>query len=120
MPSRDDLHTIDGDVYVSPRHLAGTTAIGDHGFASLRDLGWNLQNDDLGNAYLNAPDRRVRLGYLPEGEDDGLWRTARLGRLLQRLLSDGVRHRLHHRARRGVRAGARRIPRGPRFQEQGP
>ncbi|MCX2969434.1 MULTISPECIES: DUF317 domain-containing protein [Streptomyces] len=70
----NDLRTIDGDVYVSPRYLAGTTAIGDPALAPLRDLGWNLQHDDLGNAYLNAPDRKVRLGYLPEGEDDGLWR----------------------------------------------
>ncbi|MFE0187975.1 DUF317 domain-containing protein [Streptomyces sp. NPDC058989] len=76
MPSHDDFdfRTIDGDVYVSPRYLAGTTAIGDPALAPLRDLGWNLDHDDLGNAYLNAPDRKVRLGYLPEGEDDGLWR----------------------------------------------
>ncbi|MBT2409384.1 DUF317 domain-containing protein [Streptomyces sp. ISL-12] len=66
--------TIDGDVYVSPRHLAGTTAIGDPGLDPLDSLGWNLHHDDLGNAYLTAPDYKVRLGYLPEGEDDGLWR----------------------------------------------
>ncbi|MDX2819908.1 DUF317 domain-containing protein [Streptomyces ipomoeae] len=74
MPPHDDLHTIDGDVYVSPRYLAGTTGIGDPALAPLRDLGWNLEHDDLGNAYVHAPDRKVRLGYLPEGEDDGLWR----------------------------------------------
>jgi hypothetical protein len=74
MSPDDDLRTIDGDVYVSPRYLAGSTAIGDPGLAPLRDLGWALEHDDLGNAYLNAPDRKVRLGYLPEGEDDGLWR----------------------------------------------
>lgn len=73
MPPHDDLHTIDGDVYVCPRYLAGTTGIGDPALAPLRDLGWNLENDDLGNAYVHAPDRKVRLGYLPEGEDDGLW-----------------------------------------------
>jgi hypothetical protein len=67
-------HDIDGDVYVSPRYLASTTGIGDPALAPLLDLGWDLQHDDLGNAYVNAPDRRVRLGYLPEGEDDGLWR----------------------------------------------
>ncbi|MER6031580.1 DUF317 domain-containing protein [Streptomyces sp. NPDC001851] len=66
--------TIDGDVYVSPRYLARATAIGDPGLDPLRDLGWDLHHDDLGNAYLTAPDRKVRLGYLPEGEDDGLWR----------------------------------------------
>ncbi|MEK8146249.1 DUF317 domain-containing protein [Streptomyces sp. M10(2022)] len=37
-------------------------------------LGWELTHDDLGNAYLNAPDHKVRLGFLPEGDDDGLWR----------------------------------------------
>ncbi|CAM5571976.1 DUF317 domain-containing protein [Streptomyces aurantiogriseus] len=74
MPPHDDLHTIDGDVYVSPRYLAATTAIGDPGLAPLLDLGWDLEHDDLGNAYVHAPDRKVRLGYLPEGEDDGLWR----------------------------------------------
>ncbi|WP_073947981.1 DUF317 domain-containing protein [Streptomyces kebangsaanensis] len=74
MPPDDDFRTIDGDVYVSPRYLARATAIGDPGLDPLRDLGWELHNDDLGNAYLNAPDRKVRLGYLPEGDDDGLWR----------------------------------------------
>ncbi|MCM2579708.1 DUF317 domain-containing protein [Streptomyces meridianus] len=74
MPPDDDLRAIHGDVNVSPRYLARTTGIGDPALAPLLDLGWNLEHDDLGNAYLNAPDRTVRLGYLPEGEDDGLWR----------------------------------------------
>ncbi|MCZ4102379.1 DUF317 domain-containing protein [Streptomyces sp. H39-C1] len=65
---------IDGDVYVSPRYLASTTGIGDPALAPLLALSWDLRHDDLGNAYVTAPDRRVRLGYLPEGEDDGLWR----------------------------------------------
>ncbi|WP_446038038.1 DUF317 domain-containing protein [Streptomyces sp. SID1121] len=73
-PDPDPRHVIDGDVYVSPRHLAGSTAIGDPALAPLLDLGWDLRHDDLGNAYVNAPDRRIQLGYLPEGEDDGLWR----------------------------------------------
>lgn len=73
-PQRDLWHDIDGDVYVSPRYLASTTGIGDPALAPLLDLGWDLEHDDLGNAYVHAPDRKVRLGYLPEGEDDGLWR----------------------------------------------
>ncbi|ROQ72996.1 hypothetical protein EDD95_5620 [Streptomyces sp. CEV 2-1] len=28
----------------------------------------------IGNVYVTAPDRRAWLGFLPEGEDDGLWR----------------------------------------------
>ncbi|MFG2593068.1 DUF317 domain-containing protein [Streptomyces sp. NPDC048438] len=70
----DPRHEIDGDVYVSPRYLAGTTGFGEVALAPLLDLGWELQHDDIGNAYLNSPDRKIRLGYLPEGEDDGLWR----------------------------------------------
>ncbi|MET8577304.1 DUF317 domain-containing protein [Streptomyces sp. NPDC005012] len=71
MPHPDDL---DGDVYVSPRHLAGSTPTGDPALEPLREIGWDLHHDDRGNAYLNAPDGKVRLGYLPEGDDDGLWR----------------------------------------------
>ncbi|MFP8903900.1 SPDY domain-containing protein [Streptomyces atacamensis] len=74
MPPHDDLRTIDGDVHVSPRYLAAATATGDPALAPLLDLGWDLEHDDLGNTYVHAPDRTVRLGYLPEGEDDGLWR----------------------------------------------
>ncbi|GJF20965.1 hypothetical protein SHO565_15290 [Streptomyces sp. HO565] len=70
----DDHDTIDGDVYVSPRHLARSTAVSDPGLDPLRNLGWDLHHDHLGNAYLTAPDGKVRLGYLPEGDDDGLWR----------------------------------------------
>ncbi|GAA2672649.1 hypothetical protein GCM10010400_38340 [Streptomyces aculeolatus] len=67
---------IDGDVYVTPRYLAAATATGtgDPALAPLLRLGWELHYDGLGNAYTAAPDRRVRLGYLPEGEDDGVWR----------------------------------------------
>ncbi|MCX4776847.1 DUF317 domain-containing protein [Streptomyces sp. NBC_01264] len=71
-----DADDLDGDVYVTPRYLAGTTYIGDPGLQPLRDLGWPLDHDNLGNCYVTSPDRRVRLGYLPEGEDDGLWRIS--------------------------------------------
>lgn len=68
----DPQYDIDGDV--TPRYLAGTTGTGDPALQPLLELGWDLTHDDLGNVYMSAPDRRVRLGYLPEGEDDGLWR----------------------------------------------
>ncbi|WP_413100213.1 DUF317 domain-containing protein [Streptomyces sp. Inha503] len=74
MTRPDPLRDIDGDVYVSPRYLASTTGVGDPALAPLLELGWDLRHDDLGNTFVHAPDRRVRLGYLPEGEDDGLWR----------------------------------------------
>ncbi|WTD05912.1 DUF317 domain-containing protein [Streptomyces albidoflavus] len=65
---------IDGDVYVWPRHLASTTGTGDPALGPLLDAGWDMRRDEDSNVYMSAPDRRVRLGYLPEGEDDGLWR----------------------------------------------
>lgn len=74
VPPHHDPPAIDGDVLVYPRYLARSTAIGDPGLDPLRSIGWKLHNDDLGNAYVTAPDRKVRLGYLPEGDDDGLWR----------------------------------------------
>ncbi|WP_129838073.1 DUF317 domain-containing protein [Streptomyces sp. RFCAC02] len=67
-------YDLDGDVYVSPRHLAGTTGIGDPALTPLTDAGFHLTHDELGNAYCSSPDHRVRLGFLPEGADDGLWR----------------------------------------------
>ncbi|WP_326740418.1 DUF317 domain-containing protein [Streptomyces sp. NBC_01022] len=67
-------YTPEGDVYVSPRHLASSINTGDSALAPLLDIGWDLHHDALGNVYVSAPDQRVRLGYLPEGEDDGLWR----------------------------------------------
>lgn len=70
----DPQYDIDGDVYVTPRYLAGSISTGDPALQPLLALGWDLSHDDLGNVYVNAPDRRVRLGFLPEGEDDGLWR----------------------------------------------
>ncbi|MER5442579.1 DUF317 domain-containing protein [Streptomyces sp. NPDC002790] len=64
----------DGDAYVFPRYLAGSTYTGGPALEPLLALGWELAHDDLGNVYVAAPDRKVRLGYLPEGDDDGLWR----------------------------------------------
>lgn len=70
----DPAADIDGDVYVFPRYLAGSTYTGDLALQPLLAHGWDLTHDDLGNVYVTAPDRKIRLGYLPEGDDDGLWR----------------------------------------------
>ncbi|MFE4664565.1 DUF317 domain-containing protein [Streptomyces sp. NPDC056716] len=66
----------EGDVYVSPRHLAGATGMGDPGLQPALDAGWETSGDDLGNAYISAPDHRIRIGFLPEGDDDALWKIA--------------------------------------------
>ncbi|QCD54194.1 hypothetical protein CEB94_04455 [Streptomyces hawaiiensis] len=42
----DRCPDIDGDVYVSPRHLASTTGTGDPALAPLLDLGWDLRYDE--------------------------------------------------------------------------
>ncbi|MFG3153976.1 DUF317 domain-containing protein [Streptomyces sp. NPDC048219] len=70
----DPASDVDGDVYVFPRYLAGSTYTGDPALEPLLALGWDLTHDDLGNVYVTASDRKIRLGYLPEGDDDGLWR----------------------------------------------
>ncbi|MEU5148776.1 DUF317 domain-containing protein [Streptomyces yangpuensis] len=69
-----DLELPDGDVYVTPRYLAGSTWTGDAALRPLFDIGWDRHNDEYGNVYVASPDRKVRLGFLPEGDDDGLWR----------------------------------------------
>ncbi|MGW5679949.1 DUF317 domain-containing protein [Streptomyces sp. NPDC003860] len=67
---------LDGDVYVTPRYLAGSTTFGDPGLQPALDAGWQLTHDDLGNCYLPSPDQRVRIGFMPEGDDDALWKIA--------------------------------------------
>jgi Domain of unknown function (DUF317) len=64
----------DGDVYVAPAYLAGSTYTGDPALRPLLDLGWPIEHDDLGNAYVHSPDHRIRIGYMPEVDDDALWR----------------------------------------------
>ncbi|MCD9193376.1 DUF317 domain-containing protein [Streptomyces albireticuli] len=73
MPDPDQ---IDGDVHVSPRYLAGSTFTGDPALKPLLALGWKSRYDKAGNVYLSSPDGKLRLGYLPEGDDDGLWRIS--------------------------------------------
>ncbi|MFB6859485.1 DUF317 domain-containing protein [Streptomyces virginiae] len=69
-----DTSDIDGDVWISPRYLAGSAANIDPALKPLFDLGFDRHNDGYGNLYLASPDRKIRLGFLPEGEDDGIWR----------------------------------------------
>ncbi|WP_231650168.1 DUF317 domain-containing protein, partial [Streptomyces clavuligerus] len=73
-PAMPAAEEIDGDVYVSPVYLAGSTYTGDPALRPLLDVGFTMVDDDLANAYLASPDQKVRVGWLPEGEDDCLWR----------------------------------------------
>ncbi|QDO51681.1 hypothetical protein FNV60_28665 [Streptomyces sp. RLB3-5] len=66
----------DGDLYVSPLYLAGSTVTGDPALAPLLDHDFALHDDELANVYVSSPQRHIRLGYLPEGPDNTLWKIA--------------------------------------------
>ncbi|AJT68648.1 hypothetical protein T261_7046 [Streptomyces lydicus] len=66
----------DGEIYVSPVYLAGASFTGDPALQPLLDQGFHLHHDELANVFVNSPDQRIRLGYLPEGEDNTLWKIA--------------------------------------------
>ncbi|MFH8515753.1 DUF317 domain-containing protein [Streptomyces gelaticus] len=72
MPS----HPLDGDIHVAPLYLAGSTAIGDPALQPLLDHGFTAQSDELANVYASSLDQHVRLGFLPEGPDNTLWKVA--------------------------------------------
>lgn len=57
---------IEGDVYVTPRYLAGSAWIADDALQPLFELGWDRHHDDVGNLYVASQDRKVRLGFLPK------------------------------------------------------
>ncbi|MFF2819404.1 DUF317 domain-containing protein [Kitasatospora cineracea] len=61
------------DYLIAPRFLADSTGTGDPALVPLLDAGWLLSHDELGNAYVTAPDFTVRLGYLPEGNRSEMW-----------------------------------------------
>lgn len=66
----------DGDIYLSPVYLAGSTFTGDPALQPLLDQAFHLHLDELSNVYVTSPEQHVRLGYLPEGEDSTLWKIA--------------------------------------------
>ncbi|MDH6709141.1 hypothetical protein P3T27_005887 [Kitasatospora sp. MAA19] len=61
---------------VSPRYLAGTKADAAEAITPLIEARWAATNDDLGNAYVTAPDLTPRLMFLPEGRDSTLWKIS--------------------------------------------
>ncbi|WP_236244028.1 DUF317 domain-containing protein [Streptomyces sp. CC210A] len=69
-------YPLDGDLYVAPLYLAGSTFIGDPALQPLLDRGFIAQSDELANVYVSSPDQHVRLGFLPEGPDNALWKVA--------------------------------------------
>ncbi|MEU6172737.1 DUF317 domain-containing protein [Streptantibioticus parmotrematis] len=68
--SNDDFR----EYHITPRYLAGSTYTGDPAIRPLLDAGWHLSQDELSNTYITAPEQTLRVGYLPEGENDALWK----------------------------------------------
>ncbi|MFE6461237.1 DUF317 domain-containing protein [Streptomyces cinereoruber] len=66
-----DLSDVDGDVYVTPRYLAGSSGVGDVGFAPVAH--WPHHHLDEGPYQLvvTSPDHRIRIGWA--GDDYYLW-----------------------------------------------
>jgi hypothetical protein len=62
------------EYHITPRYLAGSSESGEPALGPLLNLGWNRTYDHMHNVYVSAPDQTVRLGYLPEGPDDALWK----------------------------------------------
>ncbi|MFJ6382707.1 DUF317 domain-containing protein [Kitasatospora sp. NPDC092039] len=61
---------------VQPRYLAGSEADATDAVTPLIRAGWAVSNDELGNAYVTAPDLTARLAFLPEGPDSTLWKIS--------------------------------------------
>ncbi|MFJ7275439.1 DUF317 domain-containing protein [Kitasatospora sp. NPDC098663] len=61
---------------VQPRYLAGAEADATDAITPLLRAGWAASNDELGNAYVTAPDLTARLAFLPEGPGSTLWKIS--------------------------------------------
>ncbi|MET9294349.1 DUF317 domain-containing protein [Streptomyces sp. NPDC003077] len=71
-----DPDTIEGDVYVSPRYLAGMPGVDEVALKPFTDSNWPSQHvdDDLGRTVYVSPDSRLRVGFF--GDDYDLWNIA--------------------------------------------
>ncbi|SEC12955.1 hypothetical protein SAMN05428943_1088 [Streptomyces sp. 2314.4] len=119
----------DGDIYLSPVYLAGSTFTGDPALQPLLDQAFHLHLDELANVYVTSPEQHVRLGYPPPPRGRGLHpledrrplrpvRPAPLARHLREHHAHGTRNRLHHRTGPRLRPGPRHLP--LRQHRQGP
>ncbi|MGY5079296.1 DUF317 domain-containing protein [Streptomyces nigrescens] len=72
MSPPDHPHTIDGDVFVSPRYLAGSSGFGDPGFAPVAAWPHHHLDDGPCQLVVTSPDHRIRIGWF--GDDHDLWK----------------------------------------------
>ncbi|WP_324607380.1 DUF317 domain-containing protein [Streptomyces sp. NRRL F-5193] len=62
---------VDGDVYVTPRYLAGSSGHGDAGFAPVSHWPHHHLDDGPHQLVVTSPDHRIRIGWA--GDDYDLW-----------------------------------------------
>ncbi|MFF7439004.1 DUF317 domain-containing protein [Streptomyces sp. NPDC008122] len=62
---------MDGDVYVAPRYLAGSSGVGDAGFAPVAHWPHHHLDDGPHQLVVTSPDHRIRIGWA--GDDYDLW-----------------------------------------------
>ncbi|WP_329376966.1 DUF317 domain-containing protein [Streptomyces sp. NBC_01351] len=63
--------TVDGDVYVTPRYLAGSPGYGDAGFAPVKHWPHHHLDEGPHQLVITSPDHRIRIGWA--GDDYDLW-----------------------------------------------
>ncbi|MFJ5546725.1 DUF317 domain-containing protein [Streptomyces sp. NPDC093225] len=63
----------DGDVFVTPRYLAGSSGVGDPGFAPVTDWPHHHLDDGPCQLLVTSPDHRIRIGWF--GDDYDLWKV---------------------------------------------
>ncbi|WP_435059106.1 DUF317 domain-containing protein [Streptomyces sp. bgisy060] len=64
----------DGDVYVTPRYLAGSNGTGDAGFAPVSHWPHHHLDDGPCQLLVTSPDHRIRIGWY--GDDFELWKIS--------------------------------------------
>ncbi|AJC55031.1 DUF317 domain-containing protein [Streptomyces sp. 769] len=69
-----DPTTIDGDVYVFPRYLAGLGGIGDPSFEPVAHWPHHHLDDGSCQLVITSPDHRIRIGWF--GDDFDVWRIS--------------------------------------------
>lgn len=68
-----DPTTIEGDVYVSPRYLAGLGGIGDPSFEPVADWPHHHMDGDC-QLLITSPDHRIKIGWF--GDDFDVWKIS--------------------------------------------
>ncbi|MFE0055337.1 DUF317 domain-containing protein [Streptomyces sp. NPDC059003] len=69
-----ELTPIEGDVYVSPRYLAGLGGIGDPSFEPVKEWPHHHLDDGPCQLLITSPDHRIKIGWF--GDDFDVWKIS--------------------------------------------